>query len=275
MREASAECDVTMNPIRILPRIFLIINAYMVREASAVIGPPSHNKEKENYTQTSFDTNIVIITAALLMVLICALGINIVIRCVLKFTRRVQDPQEAALRRANTGINKKELKLLPTTIYSKEHPQKHSYGGSVKDDAEDGSMLHKMGGDHYEGLLRSSSSRSSHVQDSHCPICLSEFEDGEKIRILPMCRHCFHVQCVDAWLFNHSSCPSCRGDLASLLHMVPLDHNTKRPSTTPGAVQLQIVISPSGTLTVPTLCSILPSQPHSTPSLSAAPLHPL
>ena len=46
-----------------------------------------------------------------------------------------------------------------------------------------------------------------------CPICLSEFVEGEKLRVLPGCCHSFHMDCIDAWLVSNSSCPSCRKSL--------------------------------------------------------------
>ncbi|XP_059306895.1 RING-H2 finger protein ATL74-like [Lycium ferocissimum] len=48
---------------------------------------------------------------------------------------------------------------------------------------------------------------------SECPICLGEFVDGEKVRVLPKCKHGFHVTCIDKWLLAHSSCPNCRHSL--------------------------------------------------------------
>lgn len=46
-----------------------------------------------------------------------------------------------------------------------------------------------------------------------CYICLAEYEDGDKIRILP-CHHEYHVACVDKWLKEiHGVCPLCRGDV--------------------------------------------------------------
>ncbi|KAG1326393.1 putative RING-H2 finger protein ATL74 [Cocos nucifera] len=48
-----------------------------------------------------------------------------------------------------------------------------------------------------------------------CAICLSDFADGEKIRVLPACSHRFHVGCIDAWLLSHCSCPTCRHRLSS------------------------------------------------------------
>ncbi|KAF3790397.1 RING-H2 finger protein [Nymphaea thermarum] len=46
---------------------------------------------------------------------------------------------------------------------------------------------------------------------AECAICLTEFADGERVRVLPRCRHGFHVACVEAWLASHDSCPTCRG----------------------------------------------------------------
>jgi E3 ubiquitin-protein ligase ATL10/75/76/77/78 len=48
---------------------------------------------------------------------------------------------------------------------------------------------------------------------AECAICLGEFEDGEAVRLLPRCRHGFHVHCIDTWLSAHSSCPICRDSL--------------------------------------------------------------
>lgn len=43
-----------------------------------------------------------------------------------------------------------------------------------------------------------------------CAICLSKFEDIEILRLLPKCKHAFHIACIDHWLEKHSSCPICR-----------------------------------------------------------------
>lgn len=43
-----------------------------------------------------------------------------------------------------------------------------------------------------------------------CAVCLSEFEDNENGRVLPKCRHVFHVDCIDMWFQSHSNCPLCR-----------------------------------------------------------------
>ncbi|MQM00243.1 hypothetical protein Taro_032973 [Colocasia esculenta] len=58
---------------------------------------------------------------------------------------------------------------------------------------------------------------------AECAICLSEFVDGEALRVLRACKHGFHVQCVERWLASSPftsqvpwrkttapSCPMCR-----------------------------------------------------------------
>ncbi|KAE9587720.1 putative transcription factor C2H2 family [Lupinus albus] len=50
-------------------------------------------------------------------------------------------------------------------------------------------------------------------EESECCICLGEFKDGEKVKVFPKCKHCFHCECVDEWLKHHSSCPLCRSSL--------------------------------------------------------------
>ncbi|MQL91036.1 hypothetical protein Taro_023652 [Colocasia esculenta] len=43
-----------------------------------------------------------------------------------------------------------------------------------------------------------------------CAVCLGRFDDEELLRLLPKCKHTFHVECVDTWLDAHSTCPICR-----------------------------------------------------------------
>ncbi|WVZ79939.1 hypothetical protein U9M48_027461 [Paspalum notatum var. saurae] len=43
-----------------------------------------------------------------------------------------------------------------------------------------------------------------------CSVCLGVFQVGETVRLLPVCLHLFHVECIDPWLDAHSTCPICR-----------------------------------------------------------------
>jgi len=50
------------------------------------------------------------------------------------------------------------------------------------------------------------------IQDTdqtECTVCLSQFENGDRVRILP-CQHVFHAACVDEWLGRDPHCPLCR-----------------------------------------------------------------
>ncbi|KAL2644005.1 hypothetical protein R1flu_011592 [Riccia fluitans] len=47
-----------------------------------------------------------------------------------------------------------------------------------------------------------------------CAVCLEEFEEGEKGRLLPKCNHSFHIECIDMWFHSHSTCPLCRCSVA-------------------------------------------------------------
>ncbi|XP_029787448.1 E3 ubiquitin-protein ligase RLIM-like, partial [Suricata suricatta] len=46
-----------------------------------------------------------------------------------------------------------------------------------------------------------------------CAICITEYTEGNRVRILP-CTHQFHVDCVDRWLSENSTCPICRTEVA-------------------------------------------------------------
>ncbi|CAL5053176.1 unnamed protein product [Urochloa decumbens] len=46
-----------------------------------------------------------------------------------------------------------------------------------------------------------------------CAVCLGAVQEGEKVRRLPVCRHVYHVECIDLWLAAHRTCPLCRSEL--------------------------------------------------------------
>lgn len=48
-----------------------------------------------------------------------------------------------------------------------------------------------------------------------CAVCLCEFSEQDKLRLLPLCSHAFHMNCIDTWLLSNSTCPLCRGVLFS------------------------------------------------------------
>ncbi|KAE8688311.1 RING-H2 finger protein ATL47 [Hibiscus syriacus] len=46
-----------------------------------------------------------------------------------------------------------------------------------------------------------------------CAVCLCEFLEEDKLRLLPLCSHAFHIDCIDTWLMSNSTCPLCRGTI--------------------------------------------------------------
>ncbi|KFK24948.1 hypothetical protein AALP_AA8G046900 [Arabis alpina] len=145
-------------------------------------GPVGVSRNSNNNV-ASMDTNMVIILAALLCALICALSLHSILRCVIRWTRRFTHNQDPIDSNANVEnvIKNRALKQIPVESYS--------------------SMI-KM-------------------KAMECLICLGEFVEGEKVRVLPKCNHGFHVKCIDTWLLSHSSCPTCRQSL--LEHQTPAD----------------------------------------------------
>ncbi|KAM0946128.1 putative transcription factor C2H2 family [Dioscorea sansibarensis] len=63
------------------------------------------------------------------------------------------------------------------------------------------------------GYKRSGSENTS----LECSVCLSAVEDGEMVRMLPGCRHMFHVGCIDMWLHSHCTCPVCRAEVKAVI----------------------------------------------------------
>ncbi|KAL7482492.1 hypothetical protein ACHAW6_008167 [Cyclotella cf. meneghiniana] len=77
-----------------------------------------------------------------------------------------------------------------------------------------------------EKIYRSNETNDSSMedeskQDDCCPIF--DYADGDILRVLP-CNHYMHKTCVDAWLINNPSCPTCRHSLRELVDDRPLIH---------------------------------------------------
>ncbi|CAI8619088.1 unnamed protein product [Vicia faba] len=144
----------------------------------------NHNSTDPSFGAREFDSNVVMIIAVLLCVFICLLALNSIIRCVCSLrisnvainnnnnNSTWSSSSNTSPKLAQKGIKKKALKKFPKVTFSSE--------------------LKLLG------------------LDTECVICLSEFTNGVKVRVLPKCNHGFHVCCIDKWLKEHSSCPKCR-----------------------------------------------------------------
>lgn len=173
--------------------------------------PPTNGSRTRSTfsSEANFDTNMVIILAALLCALICALGLNSIVRCALRCSRRFafETPDETAARLAATGLKKSALRQIPVAVYGT---------AGVK------------------------------IKATDCAICLGDFMDGEKVRVLPKCNHGFHVWCIDTWLMSHSSCPTCRRSLLdqpTSSDAAEVDSGIRHPGNPPGGGQADVSIA--------------------------------
>ncbi|XP_062227636.1 RING-H2 finger protein ATL39-like [Phragmites australis] len=62
-------------------------------------------------------------------------------------------------------------------------------------------------------LSYTESARRSGGDAAQCSVCLGTVQVGEMVRRLPMCKHLYHVECIDMWLASHTTCPLCRADV--------------------------------------------------------------
>ena len=58
-----------------------------------------------------------------------------------------------------------------------------------------------------------------------CSICQQNIEWDSIIRRINICNHEYHVNCIDQWLVNHNTCPTCRRIL------VPSNENSNNDMT--------------------------------------------
>ncbi|XP_057826089.2 RING-H2 finger protein ATL39-like [Cryptomeria japonica] len=84
------------------------------------------------------------------------------------------------------GLSKSDIQKIPTVVCNNTH--KNGDGDDEKKDCDE---------------LCSSG-------DLECTVCLEQFKDGDKYLLMPSCRHCFHLECTDAWISKNAICPVCR-----------------------------------------------------------------
>ncbi|KAM7253368.1 hypothetical protein ACFE04_025986 [Oxalis oulophora] len=48
------------------------------------------------------------------------------------------------------------------------------------------------------------------VNDTLCSVCLGDYQADDQLQQIPACGHTFHMECIDSWLVNHTTCPLCR-----------------------------------------------------------------
>ncbi|PKU82879.1 RING-H2 finger protein ATL1-like [Dendrobium catenatum] len=85
--------------------------------------------------------------------------------------------------------------------------------------------------------------RRDQVQGSSndCAVCLNDFKEEERVRLLPNCLHGFHIDCIDAWLQTHANCPLCRSEITTA-KTLPINSNIDEIPSQNSAEMESIVI---------------------------------
>ncbi|CAI9779481.1 unnamed protein product [Fraxinus pennsylvanica] len=145
----------------------------------------AHNCPWRPFTNSKdFKENTVVILLVLIIALICALVFNAASRYIIRMNccRRRRDSQQSS------DENQDVEMAQPKTVLS---------SGMTETETEITTQVYSVG-------------MKLAGEEAECTICLSEFADGEKIRVLEKCSHGFHLQCITQWLAAQTSCPTCR-----------------------------------------------------------------
>ncbi|KAI3411224.1 uncharacterized protein J3R85_018276 [Psidium guajava] len=95
--------------------------------------------------------------------------------------------------------------ILPRIIFVAEDDNEESEADQSVAVGLDPSVINS-----YPKFAFSREARGVSGSNTTCSICLCEYKDSEMLRMMPECRHFFHLFCLDAWLKLNGSCPVCR-----------------------------------------------------------------
>ncbi|KAJ4964473.1 hypothetical protein NE237_024412 [Protea cynaroides] len=77
-----------------------------------------------------------------------------------------------------------------------------------------------------------------------CAVCLGTLQDEEMVKVLPNCKHMFHVECIDMWLNSNSTCPVCRTEAKPVDSEAPSEIN----GTSDAVVQIDLQTDSSNSM---------------------------
>ncbi|CAN8254148.1 unnamed protein product [Cochlearia groenlandica] len=158
---------------------------------------PSHGGNYESHSSSSLDNlkpSVLVITLILLMTFLISVSICFLLRCLNRCSHRASllpPPSSSSSSAAVTSDSRR---------FS---------GHRVSPETERSSVLDSLPIFKFSSVTRRSNSSSS----GDCAVCLSKFESEDQLRLLPLCCHAFHADCIDIWLVSNQTCPLCRSPL--------------------------------------------------------------
>jgi Ring finger domain len=97
--------------------------------------------------------------------------------------------------------------LLKTRVYHETNPPPPSPKSTTKE--KDPERTETTSLDLPSEASPADTSDSGHLDDASCSICYLPLEEGERVGLLPHCKHIFHVDCLKIWLTRRNVCPLC------------------------------------------------------------------
>uniref|UniRef100_A0A1J3J6F6 RING-type E3 ubiquitin transferase n=1 Tax=Noccaea caerulescens TaxID=107243 RepID=A0A1J3J6F6_NOCCA len=153
---------------------------------------PSHGGNSDSHSSSldSLKPSVVVIILILLMTLLISVSICFLLRCINRCGHR---------------------SLLPPSSSSAAvtSDSRRFAGHRVSPETERPSVLDSLPIFKFSSITRRSNSSNS----GDCAVCLSKFEPEDQLRLLPLCCHAFHADCIDIWLVSNQTCPLCRSPL--------------------------------------------------------------
>ena len=74
-------------------------------------------------------------------------------------------------------------------------------------------------------------SNSDENNQIKCEICHDNINEGDILRMVNICNHSFHQECVDSWFENNTICPYCRCNVMENITTDNLEINTETQDT--------------------------------------------
>jgi len=156
---------------------------------------PSHgggNYDSHSSSLDSLKPSVLVIILILLMTLLISVSICFLLRCLNRCSHRSVLPLSSS-----------------SSVATVTSDSRRFSGHRVSPETERSSVLDSLPIFKFSSVTR----RSSSMNSGDCAVCLSKFEPEDQLRLLPLCCHAFHADCIDIWLVSNQTCPLCRSPL--------------------------------------------------------------